>query len=105
LTAINANAGGTSYSAGTRRHGALIMPWNTIVAALLVLAAAFGALGVSLGLALLLGGARWPEAQADELRWSGAVSAQAMTPWLGNPTPGKCRSDRGACYKPKIPPL
>ncbi len=59
------------------------MPWNTIVAALLVLAAAFGALGVSLGLALLLGGARWPEAQADELRWSGAVSAQAMTPRVG----------------------
>lgn len=65
------------------------MPWNTIVAALLVLAAGFGALGLSLGLALLLGGARWPEAQADELRWSGAVSAQAMAPRLGESHPRK----------------
>ncbi len=53
------------------------MPWDTIVAALLVLSATFGALAVSLGLALLLGGGNWPRAQGDGLRWSGAVSALA----------------------------
>jgi len=56
------------------------MPWDTIVAALLVLSATFGALTVSLGLALLLGGGNWPQAQGDGLRWSGAVSAQAAAP-------------------------
>ncbi len=51
------------------------MPWDTVVAALLVLAATFAALAASLGLALLFGGRNWPQAQGDGLRWSGAVSA------------------------------
>ena len=53
------------------------MSWDTVVAALLVLSTTFGALAASLGLALLLGGGHWPQAQSDGLRWSGAVSAQA----------------------------
>ncbi|MFI4979004.1 MAG: hypothetical protein ACHQIO_01520 [Nevskiales bacterium] len=89
MTAINANAGRASYSAGTGRRGATVMPWNTILAALLVLAAAFGALGISLGLALLLGGAHWPETQADGLRWSGAVSTQATARQPGGSRPTK----------------
>lgn len=56
------------------------MSWDTVVAALLVLGATFGALAVSLGLALLLGGSNWPQAQGDGRRWSGAVSAQAAAP-------------------------
>jgi hypothetical protein len=55
------------------------MSWDTVVAVLLVLSATFGALAVSLGLALLLGGGHWPQAHSDGLRWSGAVSAQATT--------------------------
>ena len=89
LTAVNASAAPAPYSAETRSRGVLIMPWNTIVAALLVLAAVFSALGLSLGLALLLGGTRWPEAQSDGLRWSGAVSAPAMAPRLRQSHPGK----------------
>lgn len=78
------------------------MPWNIIVAALLVLAAAFGALGASLGLALLLGRARWPEAQADGLRWSGAVSRNPQHAALGDPTRESTDQARMLAINPQI---
>lgn len=79
------------------------MPWNIVVAALLVLAAAFGALGASLGLALLLGGARWPEAQADGLRWSGAVSRNPPHAALGDPTRESTDQAGMLCYQSTNP--